>query len=216
MLVGQKRGMTRIFSENGQSIPVSVISVAPNRITQIKSVAKEGYNAVQVTCGIHKVAKLNKPTKGHLAKANVEEGRYFWEFRTDSEEKFELGQTIKVDIFAEGQKIDVTGLTKGKGFTGVIKRYNFSMQDATHGNSLSHRSAGSIGQNQTPGRVFKGKKMAGHKGNTRCTTLNLEVVRVDLDKQLLLVKGAIPGAPGGNVFIRPAIKMKNVKVSKQV
>ncbi len=211
MLVGQKRGMTRIFSEDGQSIPVSVISVAPNRVTQIKSIAKEGYNAVQVTCGTHKVAKLNKPTKGHLAKANVEEGRHFWEFRIDDDKAFELGQTIGVDVFSQGQKVDITGLTKGKGFTGVIKRYNFRMQDATHGNSLSHRSAGSIGQNQTPGRVFKGKKMAGHKGNSRCTTLNLEIVQIDLDRQLLLVKGAIPGAPGGDVFIRPAIKMQNAK-----
>ncbi|MBE9561581.1 MAG: 50S ribosomal protein L3 [Proteobacteria bacterium] len=211
MLVGQKRGMTRIFSEDGKSIPVSVISVSPNRVTQIKSVAKEGYDAVQVTCGIHKVTKLNKPTKGHLAKANVEEGRNFWEFRVDDGKIFELGQTIGVDIFTQGQKVDVTGLTKGKGFAGVIKRYNFSMQDATHGNSLSHRSAGSIGQNQTPGRVFKGKKMAGHMGNSRCTTLNLEIVRIDLDRQLLLVKGAIPGAPGGDIFIRPAIKTKNTK-----
>ncbi|MFK5971237.1 MAG: 50S ribosomal protein L3 [Candidatus Marithrix sp.] len=211
MVVGQKRGMTRIFSEDGQSIPVSVISVSPNRITQIKSIAKEGYNAVQVTCGTHKVAKLNKPIKGHLAKANVEEGRHFWEFRIDNDKTFELGQSIGVDVFTQGQKVDVTGLTKGKGFAGVIKRYNFKMQDATHGNSLSHRSAGSIGQNQTPGRVFKGKKMAGHMGNVRCTTLNLEIIRVDIDKQLLLVKGAIPGAPGGDVFIRPAIKMKNAK-----
>ncbi len=211
MVVGQKRGMTRIFSEDGHSIPVSVISVSLNRVTQIKSVAKEGYNSVQVTCGTHKVAKINKPTKGHLAKANVEEGRHFWEFRIDNDNTFKLGQTIGVDVFTQGQKIDVTGLTKGKGFAGVIKRYNFSMQDATHGNSLSHRSAGSIGQNQTPGRVFKGKKMAGHMGNARCTILNLEIVRIDLDRQLLLVKGAIPGAPGGDVFIRPAIKMKNAK-----
>jgi len=211
MVVGQKRGMTRVFFEDGQSIPVSVISVSPNRVTQIKSVAKEGYSSVQVTCGTHKVAKLNKPTKGHLAKANVEEGRHFWEFRVDDSNTFELGQTIGVDIFTQGQKIDVTGLTKGKGFAGVIKRYNFSMQDATHGNSLSHRSAGSIGQNQTPGRVFKGKKMAGHMGNARRTILNLEIVRIDLDRQLLLVKGAIPGAPGGDVFVRPAIKMKNAK-----
>lgn len=188
-----------------------MISVSPNRVTQIKSVAKEGYSSVQVTCGTHKVAKLNKPTKGHLAKANVEEGRHFWEFRVDDSNTFELGQTIGVDIFTQGQKIDVTGLTKGKGFAGVIKRYNFSMQDATHGNSLSHRSAGSIGQNQTPGRVFKGKKMAGHMGNARRTILNLEIVRIDLDRQLLLVKGAIPGAPGGDVFVRPAIKMKNAK-----
>ncbi len=211
MVVGQKRGMTRIFSEDGQSIPVSVISVSPNRITQIKSVAKEGYDAVQVTCGTHKVAKLNKPTKGHLAKANVEEGRHFWEFRIEDDKAFELGQSISVDIFTQGQKVDVTGLSKGKGFAGVIKRHNFKMQDATHGNSLSHRAAGSIGQNQTPGRVFKGKKMAGHMGNVRCTTLNLEIIRVDVDRQLLLVKGAIPGAPGGDVFIRPAIKMKNAK-----
>ncbi len=211
MVVGQKRGMTRIFSEDGQSIPVSVISVSPNRITQIKSIAKEGYDAVQVTCGTHKVAKLNKPTKGHLAKANVEEGRHFWEFRIDDDKTFKLGQSIGVDIFIQGQKVDVTGLTKGKGFAGVIKRYNFKMQDATHGNSLSHRSAGSIGQNQTPGRVFKGKKMAGHMGNVRCTTLNLEIIRIDIDRQLLLVKGAIPGAPGGDVFIRSAIKMKNAK-----
>lgn len=211
MVVGQKRGMTRIFSEDGQSIPVSVISVSPNRITQIKSVTKEGYDAVQVTCGTHKVAKLNKPTKGHLAKANVEEGRHFWEFRIEDDKAFELGQSISVDIFTQGQKVDVTGLSKGKGFAGVIKRHNFKMQDATHGNSLSHRAAGSIGQNQTPGRVFKGKKMAGHMGNVRCTTLNLEIIRIDVDRQLLLVKGAIPGAPGGDVFIRPAIKMKNAK-----
>jgi len=208
-IVGQKRGMTRIFTENGDSIPVSVIEAPPNRVTQIKTVETEGYRAIQVTCGKRRANRVNKPESGHLAKASVEAGRGFWEFRLDNESPISVGNELKVDIFNNGQKVDVTGVTKGKGFTGTVKRHHFKMQDATHGNSLSHRAAGSIGQNQTPGRVFKGKKMAGQKGHVRCTAQNLEIVRVDAERQLLLIKGAIPGAPGGDVIVKPAIKMNN-------
>ncbi|RKZ44455.1 MAG: 50S ribosomal protein L3 [Gammaproteobacteria bacterium] len=207
-IVGQKRGMTRIFTENGDSIPVSVIEAPPNRVTQLKTVKTEGYHAIQVTCGKRHANRINKPESGHLAKATVEAGRGYWEFRLENEPPtISVGHELKVDIFKNGQKVDVTGVTKGKGFTGTIKRYHFKMQDATHGNSLSHRAAGSIGQNQTPGRVFKGKKMAGQKGHVRCTVQNLEIVRVDAQRHLLLIKGAIPGAPGGDIIIKPAIKM---------
>ncbi|MCK5716371.1 MAG: 50S ribosomal protein L3 [Thiomargarita sp.] len=207
-IVGRKCGMTRIFTDKGVSIPVTVIEATPNRVTQLKTKQKDGYRAIQITCGQRRPSRINKPTSGHLKKAGVETGRGFWEFRlNDSELKdIQLGHDLKVDIFSDGQKVDVTGTSKGKGFAGTIKRYNFHMQDATHGNSLAHRSAGSIGQNQTPGRVFKGKKMAGHMGNVRSTVQNLEIARVDLDRNLLLIKGAVPGAPGGDIIIHPAVK----------
>jgi len=205
-IVGRKSGMTRIFTEDGAAIPVSVIEVEPNRITQIKTAHSDGYVALQVTCGSRKVSRVSKPEAGHFAKANVDAGRGLWEFRCDSVEGYEVGGEIAADSFEAGQKVDVTGVSKGKGFQGGVKRWNFSMQDATHGNSISHRAPGSIGQCQTPGRVFKGKKMAGHMGSERVTTQNLEVVRVDVERGLLLVKGAVPGAPGGDVVVQPAVK----------
>ncbi|MCO1334291.1 50S ribosomal protein L3 [Microbulbifer sp. OS29] len=206
-IVGRKSGMTRIFTEDGVSIPVTVVEVAPNRVTQVKTQETDGYTAVQVAVGNRKASRVSKPEAGHFAKANVEAGTNLFELRTDSsEETFEIGSEITVSSFEAGQKIDVTGTSKGKGFQGGIKRWNFSMQDATHGNSLSHRAPGSIGQCQTPGRVWKGKKMAGHMGAERVTVQNLEVVRVDAERNLLLVKGAVPGAPGGSVIVRPAVK----------
>ncbi|WP_346838790.1 50S ribosomal protein L3 [Microbulbifer sp. SAOS-129_SWC] len=206
-IVGRKSGMTRIFTEDGASIPVTVIEVAPNRVTQVKSVEVDGYAAVQVTVGNRKASRVSKPLAGHFAKANTEAGTRLFELRTDaSEEAFEIGSEITVSGFEAGQKIDVTGTSKGKGFQGGVKRWNFRTQDATHGNSLSHRAPGSIGQCQTPGRVWKGKKMAGHMGAERVTVQNLEVVRVDAERNLLLVKGAVPGAPGGDVIVRPAVK----------
>ena len=207
-IVGRKSGMTRIFTEDGVSIPVSVIEVEPNRITQIKSDETDGYSAVQVTVGSRRSSRVVKSAAGHFAKANAEAGRGVWELRNDAKESFEVGASITVDTFAAGQMIDVTGTSKGKGFAGGIKRWNFGMQDATHGNSRSHRVLGSIGQCQTPGRVFKGKKMAGHMGAEQVTVQNLEVVRVDAERNLLLVKGAIPGAAGGDVIVRPAIKSR--------
>ena len=207
-VVGRKAGMTRIFTEEGASIPVTVIEVEPNRITQLKSDETDGYRAVQVTVGSRKASRVNKAAAGHYAKAGVEAGRGLWETRLNDDEgaDFEVGGEIKVDIFEDGQIVDVTGTSIGKGYGGVIKRWNFQMQDATHGNSVSHRAPGSIGQNQTPGRVFKGKKMAGHLGNVRRTTQNIEVVRVDTERNLLLVKGSVPGSKGSDVFIRPAVK----------
>ena len=206
-VIGRKCGMTRIFTEDGLSIPVTVIEAQPNRVTQLKTKETDGYEAVQVTCGTRRAKRVNKPKSGQFKKAGVEAGRGFWEFRIENEDlDLQLGNEIKVDIFNDGQFVDVTGTSKGKGFAGVIKRHNFSMQDATHGNSLAHRAAGSIGQNQTPGRVFKGKKMAGHMGNVRRTIQNLEVVRVDSEKNLILIKGAVPGAPGEDVIVRPAVK----------
>lgn len=214
-LVGRKCGMTRIFTEEGSSIPVSVIEIQPNRVTQVKMLAgKDKYSAIQVTRGTRKAKHLNKPQAGHFAKAGVDAGHGLWEFRLADDSRLvegtdnalKVGSEIKVDIFTQGQYIDVTGTSKGKGFAGVIKRYHFSSQDATHGNSLSHRAPGSIGQNQSPGRVFKGKKMAGHMGNKRRTAVNLQIIRVDVEKNLILVKGAIPGAPGGNVIVKPSVK----------
>ncbi|MEZ5529255.1 MAG: 50S ribosomal protein L3 [Porticoccaceae bacterium] len=206
-IVGRKCGMTRVFTDDGVSIPVTVIEAEPNRITQIKTGETDGYTAVQVTAGARRASRVSKSEAGHFAKAGVEAGRGCWEFRVEgAQEGLEVGSTITVEQFAAGQKIDVTGTSKGKGFQGVIKRWNFSMQDATHGNSLSHRAPGSIGQCQTPGRVFKGKKMSGHMGAERVTTQNLEVVRVDAERNLLLIKGAVPGAPGGDVIIRAAVK----------
>jgi large subunit ribosomal protein L3 len=201
--------MTRVFTEQGESIPVTVIEVSPNRVTQVKTVDADGYNALQVTLGKKRSSLLNKPQVGHFSKAEVEAGEGLWELKLVDEEGTELeaGAELKVDQFEAGQKVDVTGTSKGKGFAGVVKRHNFAMQDATHGNSLSHRAPGSIGMCQTPGRVFKGKKMAGHMGDVRVTTQNLEVVSVDMDRNLLLIKGAVPGASGGQVTVRPAVKM---------
>ena len=209
-LVGRKCGMTRVFTEDGVSIPVTVIEAQPNRITQVKTVEIDGYRALQVSAGSRKASRVGKPAAGHFAAAKVEAGDLMMEFRLEDadEGEFVAGNELKVDIFEEGQKVDVIGTTIGKGFAGAIKRWNFSMQDATHGNSLAHRAPGSIGQNQTPGRVFKGKKMAGHMGNVRRTVQNLEVVRVDSEKNLLLIKGAVPGHAGGKVVVRPAIKTK--------
>ncbi|ARU92420.1 50S ribosomal protein L3 [Tatumella citrea] len=204
-LVGKKVGMTRIFTEDGVSIPVTVIEVEANRVTQVKGLESDGYQAIQVTTGAKKASRVGKPEAGHFAKAGVEAGRGLWEFRTEGEE-FTVGQSISVDIFAEVKKVDVTGTSKGKGFAGTVKRWNFRTQDATHGNSLSHRVPGSIGQNQTPGKVFKGKKMAGQLGNERVTVQSLEVVRVDAERNLLLVKGAVPGATGSDLIVKPAVK----------
>ncbi|CAM4067155.1 50S ribosomal protein L3 [Pseudoalteromonas byunsanensis] len=206
-LVGRKVGMTRIFTEDGVSIPVTVIEATPNRVTQIKSDATDGYEALQVTAGEKKASRVNKAAAGHFAKAGVEAGRGLWEFRLNGGEgDFEVGTELTVELFSEVSKVDVTGTSKGKGFQGGVKRWNFSMQDATHGNSLSHRAPGSIGQNQSPGKVFKGKKMAGQMGNVQTTTQNLELVRVDAERNLLLVKGAVPGAIGGDVIVKPAVK----------
>jgi large subunit ribosomal protein L3 len=210
-MVGRKCGMTRIFQPNGESVPVTVLDLSPNRITQLKTIASDGYNAVQVTCGSRRTNRVSKARQGHFAKANTEAGRGLWEFRLTEDEMqgLELGADLNVNMFAEGQKIDVTGTSKGKGFAGAIKRHNFHTQDMTHGNSLAHRSAGSIGQNQTPGRVFKGKKMAGHMGNEQVTIQTLEVVRIDAERNLLMVKGAVPGAIDGDVIVHPAMKVKN-------
>lgn len=210
-LVGRKLGMTRVFTEKGTSVPVTVIEVHPNRVAQVKTKAKEGYTAVQVTTGTVKASRLNKPEAGHFAKAEVEAGRGLWEFTVSEADvaDIEVGSEFKADFFSVGQNVDVTAVSKGKGFAGVIKRHNFSMQDATHGNSLSHRAPGSTGQNQTPRRVFKGKRMAGQMGNARVTTQNLDIVKVDMARQVILIRGAVPGAPGSNVFIRPALKTKS-------
>ncbi|GGI93103.1 50S ribosomal protein L3 [Shewanella gelidii] len=207
-LIGRKVGMTRVFTEDGASIPVTVIEVAANRVTQVKTLENDGYRGLQVTTGTKKAHRVTKPEAGHFAKAGVEAGRGLWEMRlADGEgEGIEVGAELNVDIFAEVAKVDVTGQSKGKGFQGGIKRWNFRTQDMTHGNSLAHRSNGSIGQNQTPGRVFKGKKMSGHMGAERTTTQNLEVVRVDAERSLLLVKGAVPGATNGDLIIKPAVK----------
>ncbi|ANI30411.1 50S ribosomal protein L3 [Yersinia entomophaga] len=205
-LVGKKVGMTRIFTEDGVSIPVTVIEIEANRVTQVKDLENDGYRAVQVTTGAKKANRVTKPEAGHFAKAGVEAGRGLWEFRLAEGQEFTAGQEISVEIFADVKKVDVTGTSKGKGFAGTVKRWNFRTQDATHGNSLSHRVPGSIGQNQTPGKVFKGKKMAGHLGDERVTVQSLDVVRVDAERNLLLVKGAVPGATGGNLIVKPAVK----------
>ena len=210
-LVGRKSGMTRVFTDDGRSVPVTVIEAEPNRITQIKTVASDGYDAVQVTAGEVKQARVNRPTAGHFAKANTLAGRGLWEFRLEAqpEEELSLGGEIGVGIFEEGAMVDVRAISKGKGYAGAIKRWNFRSQDTTHGNSISHRAPGSIGQCQTPGRVFKGKKMAGQLGNARVTVQNLEVVRVDEARNLILIKGGVPGPVGGDVYITPAVKVKS-------
>ena len=207
-LIGRKAGMTRIFTDEGLSIPVTVIEVESNRITQVRTEETDGYRAIQVTVGAKKASRVSKAAAGHFATPGVEAGRGLWEFRLNAEEGADLkaGDSLEASIFEAGQKIDVTGQSKGKGFQGVIKRYNFSMQDATHGNSLSHRAPGSIGQCQTPGRVFKGKKMSGHMGAAQVTIQSLEVVRVDAERNLLLVRGSVPGATGSDVIVKPAVK----------
>jgi large subunit ribosomal protein L3 len=210
-LVGRKAGMTRVFTEDGGSIPVTVIEVEPNRVTQVKSVASDGYRALQVTTGARRASRITKPEAGHFAKAGVDAGRGLWEFRLgDGEgEDIAVGAELKVEtLFQPGQLVDVTGTTIGKGFAGTIKRHHFKGQPATHGNSLSHRAPGSIGQNQSPGRVFKGRRMAGQMGAVRRSIQNLEVVRIDAERNLLLVKGAVPGAKGGDLIVRPAVKAR--------
>lgn len=207
-LVGRKVGMTRIFQEDGASVPVTVIEVLANRVAQVKDLETDGYRALQVTTGSKKANRVTKPEAGHFAKAGVEAGRGLWEFRLGEGEGDDIavGSELTVEIFNDTKLVDVTGTSKGKGFAGTVKRWNFSMQDATHGNSLSHRVPGSIGQNQSPGKVFKGKKMAGQMGNERVTVQSLEVVRVDAERNLILVKGAVPGATGGDVIVKPAVK----------
>ena len=214
-LVGRKCGMTRVFTQDGVSIPVTVVEVDPNIVTQLKTKTTDGYDAIQVTVGTRKASRVTKPLAGHYAKAEVVAGRCLLEFGLSEEVldkkesiNFKPGVKLTVDLFKDGQIVDVRGISKGKGFAGVIKRHNFSCQDATHGNSLSHRAPGSIGQNQTPGRVFKGKKMAGRLGGKRCTVQNQQIVQVDKERNLLLIKGAIPGAPGGDVVVLPACKSK--------
>ena len=207
-LVGRKVGMTRIFTEDGVSIPVTVIEATPNRVTQLRTEETDGYRALQITAGDKKASRVNKAEAGHFAKAGVEAGSGLWEFRLDGNEGegIEVGSEITVELFNDVTKVDVAGTSKGKGFQGAIKRWNFSSQRMTHGNSLSHRAPGSIGQNQSPGKVFKGKKMAGQLGNKRVTTISLELVRVDVENNLLLIKGAVPGATGSDVIVRPAVK----------
>jgi len=207
-LVGRKCGMTRIFTEDGVSTPVTVVEVEPNRVTRVKTAGSDGYSAVQVTCGEKPQSRVNRALAGEYKKAGTGAGRGLWEFRLvgTEEQEFAVGKELTVDLFAAGQMVDVTGTTIGKGFAGTIKRHHFRSQDASHGNSVSHRVPGSIGQCQTPGKVFKGKKMAGHMGDRQRTAQNLEVVRVDLERNLLLLKGAVPGAKGGELIIRPAVK----------
>lgn len=207
-LVGRKVGMTRIFAEDGRSIPVTVLDVSNNRVTQIKTPAIDGYAAVQVAYGQRRASRVVKPLAGHCAKAGVEAGHILKEFTVEAAqlESYKAGDVIGVDLFAVGQKVDVSGTSIGKGFSGAIKRHNFSSNRASHGNSISHNAPGSIGMAQDPGRVFPGKRMAGHLGDVKCTVQGLEVVRVDAERQLLLIKGAVPGSKGGDVFVYPAVK----------
>ncbi len=205
-LIGRKVGMTRVFTPEGVSVPVTVIEATPNRVAQVKTVETDGYQAVQLAAGSRKASHVSKPLAGHFAKAGIESGSILREFTLEQAAELKAGDEITVAIFADGQEVDVTGTSKGKGFQGAVKRHNFSMQDATHGNSLSHRAPGSIGQNQSPGKVFKGKKMAGHMGSAKVTTQNLQVVRVDAERNLLLIRGAVPGAPGSHVIVKPAVK----------
>lgn len=209
-LIGRKAGMTRLFTEDNDSVPVTVIEIEPNRVTQVKTVPVDGYRALQVTTGYRRPKRVNKPAAGHFAKAGVEAGRGLWEFRLADNEGVDIavGAELKADLFEVGQKVDVAGTTIGKGFAGTIKRHHFKGQRNSHGNSLSHRVPGSIGQNQSPGKVFKGKKMSGQLGAVRRSVLNLEVVRVDVERNLLLIKGAVPGAKGGDLIIRPSVKAR--------
>lgn len=212
-VVGRKVGMTRVFDDAGVSVPVTVIEVAPNRVTQVKTVENDGYTALQITTGVRRATRVTSAAAGHFAKAGVEAGRGLWEFRVDGDvlSQYAPGAEISVELFAAGQAVDVTGTSIGKGFAGTVKRHNFRTQDATHGNSRSHRVPGSIGQRQTPGRVWKNKRMAGHMGDERVTAQNLTVVRVDAERGLLLVKGAVPGSDGGDLIVRPSIKAKGAK-----
>ncbi|URJ30177.1 50S ribosomal protein L3 [Blochmannia endosymbiont of Camponotus sp.] len=207
-LIGKKLGMTRLFNEEGLSIPVTMIEIKPNYVTQIKNTKKDGYFAVQVTTGIKNTKHVNKPEIGHMLKSGIDPGRGLWEFRCENKTEISVGDIFTIQIFIDIRKVDITGISKGKGFAGTIKRWNFHMQDATHGNSLSHRAPGSIGQNQTPGKVFKGKKMAGQLGNYKVTVQNLNVISVDVKRNLLLVKGAVPGIIGGNLAIKKSIKVQ--------
>lgn len=210
-LIGRKCGMTRVFCEDGSSVPVTVLQIDSNRVTQVKGIEVDGYRSIQVAAGDKKSSRVNKAMAGHYAAANVTAGRGLWEFRLDDGEGEDLttGAQLSLDIFSEGQVVDVQGKSIGKGFAGGIKRHNFSMQDATHGNSRSHRVLGSIGMCQTPGRVFKGKKMEGHMGAEKVTVQNLTIHSIDIARNLILVKGAVPGAKGGDVVITPAMKMRN-------
>ncbi len=215
-LIGRKIGMTRIFTENGDSLPVTVIDVSNNRVTQIKNTETDGYSAVQLSFGKKRSTRINKSIAGHYSKAGVEAGSILREFRIDKDSYFksiaiEIGEVIKSDIFKAGQKVDVSGVTIGKGYAGVIKRHNFSSNRASHGNSKAHNKPGSIGMAQDPGRIFPGKRMSGHMGNVKRTTQNLEILRIDSERNLLLIKGAIPGSKGGNVIVRPSVKEKNIK-----
>jgi large subunit ribosomal protein L3 len=207
-LIGRKAGMTRVFVENGESVPVTVVEVLPNRVTRVRTAEADGYSAVQVTTGAIRSGQLSRAEAGHFVAAGVEPGRGLWEFRAEVSDvsAFKAGDAITVERFVVGQKVDVTGVSRGKGFQGTVKRWNFATQDATHGNSLSHRAPGSIGQRQSPGRVFKGKKMSGHMGSEQVTVQGLEVVRVDAERNLLLIRGAVPGAPGNDIIVRPAVK----------
>jgi len=209
-LVGRKCGMTRIFNEDGTSVPVTVLHIDSNRVIQVKNVERDGYRAVQIAAGHVKSSKINKAMAGHYATANVTAGRGLWEFRLGESEGADLaaGSELSVNVFEPGQQVDVSGISIGKGFAGTVKRYNFRTQDATHGNSRSHRVPGSNGMNQTPGRVFKGKKMCGHMGAEKTTVQNLTIHSIDIEKSLILVKGAVPGAKGGDVTITPAVKSK--------
>ncbi|SEN22786.1 50S ribosomal protein L3 [Nitrosomonas marina] len=211
-LIGRKIGMTRIFTENGDSLPVTVVDVAQNRVTQIKSRDKDGYTAIQLTYGKRRAVRVNKPQTGHYSKAGTEAGELIKEFRIDSDDElsqFENGSNIEIDIFQEGQKVDISGITIGKGYAGTIKRHNFSANRTTHGNSKAHRKPGSIGMAQDPGRIFPGKRMSGQMGNVKRTIQNLEIVKVDKGRNLLLIKGALPGSKGGKVIIRPSIKLNS-------
>jgi len=213
-IVGRKAGMTRVFDDAGNAVSVTVVQMAPNRVTAVRTVEKDGYSAMQVTAGERRASLLNKAETGHFKACGVEAGRGLWEFRTEgTNDDIEVGDEFGVDRFEVGQKVDVSGITIGKGFAGGVKRHNFAMQDATHGNSVSHRAPGSIGQNQTPGRVFKGKRMAGHMGSVKRTQQNLEVVRVDVERQLLLVSGSVPGSKGGDIVVSPSMKAKNSKLA---
>ncbi|MDP1605586.1 MAG: 50S ribosomal protein L3 [Rhodocyclaceae bacterium] len=211
-LVGRKVGMTRIFAEDGSTVPVTVLDVSNNRVTQIKTPETDGYAAVQVAYGKRRVSRVTKAAAGHFAKAGVEAGTTLMEFRVAEERavQFKLGEVLAASVFSVGQKVDVTGVSIGKGFAGAIKRHNFSSNRASHGNSRSHNAPGSIGMAQDPGRVFPGKRMAGHLGDVKCTTQNLEVVRIDEARQLLLIKGAVPGSRGGEVMVQPAVKAADV------
>ena len=210
-LVGKKVGMTRVFSDEGVSVPVTVVQVEPNRVTQVKQIASDGYTALQLTTGERRANRVTKPLRGHFAKAGTEAGRKLWELRVDAEtaEKYPAGSELTVEVLQEGQKVDVRGTTIGRGFAGVMRRHGFAGGRATHGNSKAHRKPGSIGQNQDPGRVFKGKKMAGHMGNVTRVQQNLEIVRIDAERNLLLIRGSVPGPKGFDLLIEPSVKARS-------